>query len=564
MSMEVNVFFSGKLPSTASLTRCFKELGFPLTFPRGTGALEKHGSGYLPMRFRGEESGIEFYTHDSREELEEDFEIDIDPRFTRSANFRWSSDANECVVAFCFAGALATLVSGAVLDVDGETILTAEETIARARKDLKDTVPPPKQRAARPADIRHYLKPLLEQRGDLVLVGRMLLVRPVRHLLRGAFFDRTSDRYELRIWRYIVPLYKANPDRLGYGNDDHPPPYAVWQPHFVPLMMDTLAKQVFARFDTISSLSDFAAQQSGKRRSFEAGLTSLFLSGASEQADEYLARLSPEARSNKDVQSILLRVRERFLREPKQAVAEFHAKEAAAVKALKLEHVWDPAPFAMEVPADERAFKTNEPVFVSTPWPSRPAWLWQEIPREPGEVRYAKDLTYRDDNVQLLVALTPVEADERHRMRETYVLAARLPDGLLALVRYSTLYDRNSPDDRKKVRDEPDISISLYGQAHVAHTHIWSSERTTGACHITRFDVRDRATSREWRCLIDLEENTKTVWDDRSGERIYAESAPTEAEREAAVCPIPMFGEYMEVVERFRAVLRVTGFGEVS
>ena len=65
---------------------------FPLTFPRGTGAIEKHDFGYLPMRLRGEESGIEFDTHDSREELEEDFEIDIDPRFTRSANFRWSSE----------------------------------------------------------------------------------------------------------------------------------------------------------------------------------------------------------------------------------------------------------------------------------------------------------------------------------------------------------------------------------------------------------------------------------------------------------------------------------------
>ena len=100
----------------------------------------------------------------SREEIEEDLEIDIDPRFTRGANFRWSSDVDEGVVAFCFAGALARLVNGLVLDVDGETMLTADETIARARKDLKDTTPPPRQRGTRPADIRHYLKSLLEQR----------------------------------------------------------------------------------------------------------------------------------------------------------------------------------------------------------------------------------------------------------------------------------------------------------------------------------------------------------------------------------------------------------------
>ena len=190
------------------------------------------------------------------------------------------------MVAFCFAAALARLVNGLVLDVDGETMLTADETIARARKDLKNKKPPPRQRGTRPADIRHYLKPLLEQRDDLALVGRMLIIRPVRHLLRGAFFDRTSDRYELRIWRYIVPLYEADPDTLGYGDDIHPQAYDVWQPHFLPLLMDILAEHVFAQLGKISGLSDFTAQQSGKRRSFEAGLTSLFLGGGSEQADD--------------------------------------------------------------------------------------------------------------------------------------------------------------------------------------------------------------------------------------------------------------------------------------
>jgi len=157
MSMDINVLFNGKLPSKAALTRCFKELGFPLSFQRGAGALERH-DGYLPMRLRGEESGVQFDTYASREEIEEDLEIDIDPRFTRGANFRWSSDVDECVVAYCFAGALARLVNGLVLDVDGETMLTADETIARARKDLKDTTPPPRQRGTRPTDIRRYLK----------------------------------------------------------------------------------------------------------------------------------------------------------------------------------------------------------------------------------------------------------------------------------------------------------------------------------------------------------------------------------------------------------------------
>lgn len=54
--------------------------------------------------------------------------------------------------------------------------------------------PSAKEPGTRPADIKRYLKPILDQRDDLVLFGRRLVIRPVRHILRGVFFDRTGDR----------------------------------------------------------------------------------------------------------------------------------------------------------------------------------------------------------------------------------------------------------------------------------------------------------------------------------------------------------------------------------
>ena len=59
-----------------------------------------------------------------------------------------------------------------------------------------------KHPGTRPADLKRYLKPLLKQRSDLVLIGRLLLIRPVRHIVRGVFFDRTSDKYQFEIVRY--------------------------------------------------------------------------------------------------------------------------------------------------------------------------------------------------------------------------------------------------------------------------------------------------------------------------------------------------------------------------
>ena len=54
MSIEMHVFFRGKLPSKAALSRALKELGFPFTNKPATGSLEQQ-SGYIPMLLRRDE-----------------------------------------------------------------------------------------------------------------------------------------------------------------------------------------------------------------------------------------------------------------------------------------------------------------------------------------------------------------------------------------------------------------------------------------------------------------------------------------------------------------------------
>ena len=77
------------------------------------------------------------------------------------------------------------------------------KTVLPPQKKPRDKLP-----GTRPADIKRYLKPLLEQRDDLVLVGRHLFIRPVRHLMRGAFFHRTSDKFNFGVFRMVKPLYQ--------------------------------------------------------------------------------------------------------------------------------------------------------------------------------------------------------------------------------------------------------------------------------------------------------------------------------------------------------------------
>ena len=127
------------------------------------------------MRLRGEEAGVEFDTYDDRKQVEELAGKRIDPRFTRCANFRWSGDEDEFVVARCFAATLAKLGEGAVFDPQERCLQTGEQAIDEARKRIAASQPKSKVRGTRPADIKHYLEPLLQMRSDLVLVDRSML-----------------------------------------------------------------------------------------------------------------------------------------------------------------------------------------------------------------------------------------------------------------------------------------------------------------------------------------------------------------------------------------------------
>jgi len=291
-------------------------------------------------------------------------------------------------------------------------------------------------------------------------------------------------------------------------------------------------------------------------------VTSLVLAG---ERDRAAARAEEIERKYESLAAEMRQHWEGLSADIESTCAKYHAKEAATVKAMKLERFWEPSPFPVELPASERESKSAERLFVTQPWPAPPSWLWQALPDAPGSICYAKKVLCRTRDLSLLVALSPEEAGQRHHEREAYVLAARLDDGLLALIRRSTIYDQRSPDKGEiRPRPPPHIAIELQGRAHHASTYIWDSNRETGICHVTGFSVLDRATSRVWECQLNLGDGTKTIWDGRSGKRIYTVSALTDAERKAAVCPIPAFGEYATAVECFRLVLRAAGFGDVS
>ena len=587
MSMEVHVLFRDKLPSKAALTRAMRELGFPCTITE-KGSLEQQ-DGYMPVRVRSEESGVEFDVFDGRAAVEEIAGADVDARFDRSANFRWGGDEDEMLAGLCASAALAQLLKGIVLNDSDDRPQTADEAIADARKHLESAAKPVRhQLGTRPADIKRYLKPLLEQRDDLALVGRRLVIRPVRHLLRGALLDRTGDKYTFQVWSYLYPLHKPEyaASSVGYGDRIHDGRFKVWQPHFAPLLFDSLAEDILGPMGRMTTLEDFAAWLSRNPQCIFTQITSLVLAGKHQQAADYVRAAARGEVAWPYSRGVIENLQQFLHRDIASVCAEFHAKEAETVRALKLEHIWEPSPFPVELAACERASRSDEPAF-SLSFP-RPPGLLQELPEGPGELRFAKEFMRRDGVTPLLVVvLTPEQAEERHRQFEQYILAARLPDGLRLMISRHGGWDRHDPQRAERLermrrtsgQDQPDpwpltpsfgppfmaLHIELRGTSHRLTAEASEFRLGQGRMQFSYINVHEQdGRQSSWQCFFDPREGEKDIHDSRTGEEVYTKPALTPIERELLTFPTPAFGEYAELVTRLRTLLQAAGYGEIG
>jgi len=294
-----------------------------------------------------------------------------------------------------------------------------------------------------------------------------------------------------------------------------------------------------------------------------APITSLVLAGEQERAAQYVQKLEREA-SHESSKREIRASWERVTADIPALCARMHAQEAENIKALKLEGIWEPSPFPVELPSAQRGDKSAESVFLTAPWVSGPRGLWQELPTEPGDVRFAKGFHRREGRLALPAALTREEAEVRHRAGETYVLAARLPAGLLLMIHLRG-WDRNDPWTSNRVPTPRPISsflIELHGKSRFARASTSFDRDGTGVVPISSIEIQERLQRNSvWSCSINGQEGIKRIWDSRSGKEVFSKSTLSPEERELATCPIPAFGEYAAIADRVCALLQTAGFG---
>ena len=573
MSIEIHVFFRGKLPDTAALTRALKGLGFSLSITPPAYPLEGH-SGYMPMRFQRDETGVEFYIDDGRAVVEDVLPpeqlANVDPNFDRCASFRWGSAEDEMVCGLCCAAALAKLTNGIVYEEQDGVLWSIDHSIDEAKKYFEEFVKKvDPTRGTRTADIKRYLKSLLKQRSDLVLVGRDLLIRPVRHFLRGAVLDRTSNKYCFSTYRYLLPLYEEF-SHLSFSKELGGPDFVVWQPYFEPLLIERLKHEVFEQLGRVTTLTEFtdfaiAGRIIGGPSVLHSRITGLVLAGERDRAAEIVREVENGHGYDDDDRK---RLRERWdllSGDIETVCTEFHAKEAKLVKAMKLEHIWESSPFPVEVPAARRKPETSEIPFSVEPWIERPPTLLQELPENPGEILFARDTLQRNDRQMLLAPISREEAEERHRSLESYVLATRLPDDVVLVLKRRTNWDRNDPDSRQ-YRNGPhvDFVVELWGASLVAVAGASQDYDNKILLDFTSITIDRRHPRKEiWRCLY-MHDDERTVIDSRSAEEVWSDEPVTAADRRLLTCPTPGFGEYTELVAHVRSLLKRVEHGALT
>jgi hypothetical protein len=356
MSSEIHLFFAGILPTKAELQRAMQELGFPFTIKAARGSLERQ-SGYMPMRLDRQDTGVEFDLERGRATIEELLPDDVDPAFDRAAALRWGGDPTEAAAGLCAAAALAGLTGGVIFDDARGVLCNADDAVAAGHRELEALRPMelPHEHRANNASIKQMLKPILDQRRDLAFIGGRLMIVPVRHLVRGAWFYGYGKN-EFRMNRFILPLYlSAGPGAIGYGKEYFPRRgrrWAVDAPGTKSMICDYVLGDILPWCGNIATLGDYwTAIENAPTRHERGYIETLALSGELALVGEALRFLQKEEYAQDFVAT------KRFLLdEPYENVlARFHAVETATARTLKLGRHWHPSRFPGEFPEADRA-----------------------------------------------------------------------------------------------------------------------------------------------------------------------------------------------------------------
>lgn len=216
------------------------------------------------------------------------------------------------------------------------------------------------------ADVKRLVQPLLARNPDLVLVGRLVVIQPVRHILRGILIDRVSWKHGFRPHWFATFLFAPQTDfSLDYGDWLFPEPPVQWD-----IDRANIAEEFARRVEafalprlrpvlTVDHFLDYAVKGPFFFGTFDRdqlGLAYVHLArGDFAGADAACDAL----RKVPNRWSVQFRGAHAFVtkmlcplcaaRDRAEIARRFHAWEAETVRNIKLEKLWEPTPLPIEL-----------------------------------------------------------------------------------------------------------------------------------------------------------------------------------------------------------------------
>lgn len=221
------------------------------------------------------------------------------------------------------------------------------------------------------AQVKRLVQPLLDKNPDLAWVGRQIYVKPIHHFARTVLIDRILDPDGFRPQWAVVHLFELERSfPLSWGewlyklSGPRPASWRIQDPDVGRMLTETIEANALPQLRAMRSLDDYLAyvvehrvggllcDNPTRKIIVDVALGKLDEARAICKSQHELWSVNKPDYDEED-KAMLRRLRQlcALLSSDNRAglARLLHAWEAETVKNFKIEHLWEPTPFPLEL-----------------------------------------------------------------------------------------------------------------------------------------------------------------------------------------------------------------------
>jgi hypothetical protein len=221
------------------------------------------------------------------------------------------------------------------------------------------------------AQVKKMVQPVLDRHSDIALVGRYIFLKPIHHFARAILVGRTAYKDQIQPRWAIVHLFEVQSFvPLDWGEflaNERSNLRGLWlmsQADIATALVEAIEEQALPRLRAITTLDDyltFVSQHLFRHKLFDWPHCKVIVDVALGDLDSARSICGAHGQRwsvddpehDEDGKAKFRRVRElcgRLSIEDRPGLAQLlHQWEAETVRNLKIEHLWEPTPFPLEL-----------------------------------------------------------------------------------------------------------------------------------------------------------------------------------------------------------------------